>query len=95
MSGYVTDPSIVVNFNNFENLAQREAFISFPSRVRVKSCSFTINAEARGQITDDRQWKMYYLLGHPNQSLVESLMKALGLSATTRSQKSLSLHRVS
>ena len=69
MSGYVTDPSIVVNFNNFELLAQREAFISFPSRVRVKSCSFTINAEARGQVLDARNWKMYYLLGHPQPSV--------------------------
>ncbi len=65
MSGYTTNPSIVVNFNNIELLAQREAFISFPSRVRVKSFSFSINAEARGDVVDARQWRMYYLLGHP------------------------------
>ena len=65
MSGYTTNPSIVVSFNNIELLPQREAYISFPSRVRVKSFSFSINAEARGEVVDARHWRMYYLLGHP------------------------------
>lgn len=65
MSGVITNPIISLNFVNLENLSNRQAFITFPSRVRIKSMSFSINFEARGDVEDERTWNLYALIGHP------------------------------
>ena len=65
MSGVTTNPTLALNFVNLESIVNRQAFISFPKRVRIKAMSFTVNSEARGSVANERTWNLYSLIGHP------------------------------
>jgi hypothetical protein len=40
--------------------------VTFPNRVRLTSVGFTVNDIAVGDYEDERVWKIYCMVGHPN-----------------------------
>ena len=63
MSGIST---ISVEMTNLEGGPNNYRLITFPKRVRVTSVGFTVNLEAMGDYSDERVWKIYCMIGHPN-----------------------------
>lgn len=66
MSGLIGSNSLSIDMQNLQSDAGNYRLVSFPERVRVTSVGFTVNSECMGAYEDERVWKIYCLVGHPD-----------------------------
>lgn len=68
MSGLMGGGTLAIDMQNLESNAGNYRMVTFPQRVRITSVGFTVNNECMGDYEDERVWKIYCMVGHPNPS---------------------------
>jgi hypothetical protein len=68
MSALVSPNYLSLNLRSLETSVNNYNLVTFPSRTRITSLSFTVNQEAAGSFEDDRVWQVYALVGVPTPS---------------------------
>lgn len=57
--------TLTVDIENLQADPNRYVTVTFPTRTKIVSATFTVNSEAYGSAEDDRSWTLYALASHP------------------------------
>ena len=68
MSGLMGGATMAVEMQNLQSDSGNYRIVTFPQRVRITSVGFTFNYECMGSYKNQRVWKIYCMVGHPNPS---------------------------